>query len=183
MRIAVAVVVWALCPVLGSAEVADSSASGFTSKTTMLLASTPDEVYRKLVRNVGDWWDPEHTYSGDSHNLNIDDKPMGCFCEIFQGKGGVRHMEVLFAAPGKLLVMSGALGPLQSLATAGSMTISLAKTAEGTKLDLTYAVAGYVAKGMNTWAGPVDSVLMRQFARFKSYVEGGRDALKPAAKP
>src|SRR5205814_9858033 len=122
-------------------------------------------------RNVGDWWDPDHTYSHDSHNLSIDDKPMGCFCENFQGKGGTRHMEVVFADPGKMLVMSGALGPLQSQAAVGSMTILLSKAEAGTKLDVTYAVAGYLAKGMNTWAAPVEAVLMRQFARLKSYVE------------
>jgi hypothetical protein len=26
--------------------------------------------------NLGDWWS-DHTFSGDAHNLTIDDKPMG----------------------------------------------------------------------------------------------------------
>ena len=62
-----------------NAEVADSSANGFTVKITLAIHAAPDEVYRKLIRNVGDWWNPEHTFSRDSHNLTIEAKPMGCF--------------------------------------------------------------------------------------------------------
>jgi hypothetical protein len=54
-----------------------------------------------------------HTFSGDAHNLSIDDKATGCFCEKLASGGGVRHMEVVCADPGKKLVLSGALGPLQ----------------------------------------------------------------------
>ena len=48
------------------------------------------------------------------------------------------------------------------------------KVAEGgTKLEVTYAVAGYLPAGMNTWAAPVDGVLEEQFTRLKNYVETG----------
>ena len=63
------------------AAVADSSAGGFTVKVALDIQASPDEVYGKLVRNIGDWWNPDHTFSGNSHNLTIEEKPMGCFCE------------------------------------------------------------------------------------------------------
>jgi uncharacterized protein YndB with AHSA1/START domain len=162
--------------VLANAEVVDSAAGGFTIKTTINIKAAPDEVYRRLVSNIGDWWNSAHTFSGDAHNLRIEDRPGGCFCEKLPNNGFVRHLEVVYAAPGKRLVMSGAFGPLQNLAAAGSMQIQLAPAEGGTKLDLTYAVTGYLAKGMNAWAAPVDTVLAEQFTRFKSYVETGNPA-------
>jgi hypothetical protein len=175
---ALAALALALCPVLGRAEVADSASNGFTVKTTLLIAAPPDDVYRKLVRNVGDWWDSAHTYSGNSRNLTIEEKPMGCFCEKLLDQGSVRHMEVVFLAFGKALGMTGALGPLQMIAAVGNMRIDLSAAAGGTKLDVTYAVTGYTPKGMNTWAAPVDMVLTQQFTRLKAYVEHGAEALK-----
>ena len=161
-----------------SADVVDSAANGFTVKITQIIQAPPEEVYRRLVRNVGDWWNPEHTYSHNAHNLSIEEKAMGCFCEKLPNQGGVRHMEVLYVDPGKSLVMTGALGPLQSLAATASMTIQFSPTTSGTKLDVTYAVAGYLAAGMKTWAAPVDGMLTEQFTRLKAYIEHGNPATK-----
>jgi hypothetical protein len=74
--------------------------------------------------------------------------------------------------------MHGTLGPLQSIAANGSMQIQLSAADGGTKLEVTYAVSGYLAAGMNTWAAPVDSVLKEQFTRLKGYVEHGDPAAK-----
>jgi hypothetical protein len=41
-------------------------------------------------------------------------------------------------------------------------------------VDLTYAVGGYLAAGLNTPAGPVDGVLTAQMGRLKNFVELGR---------
>jgi uncharacterized protein YndB with AHSA1/START domain len=165
-------------PALASADVADSAANGFTVKVAVTIQATPQEVYARLVHNVGDWWNPMHTFSGDAHNLSIDDKPAGCFCEKLPNGGGVKHLEVVYADPGKKLVMSGALGPLQSLAATGSMTIQLSAAGAATKLAVQYTVTGYLAAGMSTWAAPVDSVITEQFTRLKSVVETGKPATK-----
>src|ERR1022692_2167999 len=108
-----------LNPLWGAATVADSASNGFTIKITLNLKAAPAEVYKKILR-VGDWWNSQHTFSGDAHNLSIEEKAMGCFCEKLPNQGAVRHMEVVFFAPGKTLVLSGGLGPLQSLAATGS---------------------------------------------------------------
>lgn len=180
LHAAIAAIVLALSPSLARPEVADSSMNGFTVKTTLMISAAPDEVYRALVHHVGDWWDPAHTYSRDSRNLTIEDKPMGCFCEKLPNRGGVRHMEVVFVATGKTLGLTGALGPLQNIGAAGNMRIDLSAAEGGAKLDVTYAVTGYTAKGMSAWAAPVDSVLTQQFTRLKAYVEQGATKTAPS---
>jgi uncharacterized protein YndB with AHSA1/START domain len=122
---------------------------------------------------VGEWWSAEHTYSHDAHNLSIEEKVAGCFCEKLPNGGGVRHMEVVYLAPGKAVRLTGALGPLQALGSAGSMTIQLTAVEGGTKLEVTYAAAGYLPAGMASFAAPVDAVLAGQSTRLKDYVERG----------
>ena len=155
------------------AAVADSSATGFTVKIPMHVNAPPADVYRKFVRNIGDWWSPAHTFSGSEKNLSIEEKAMGCFCEKLPDGGGVRHLEVVYLAPGKSIVMSGALGPMQSLAAAGNLRLQFTAEEGGTKLEVTYAVTGYLPGGMNAYAAPSDGMLTEQFTRFKNYVERG----------
>jgi uncharacterized protein YndB with AHSA1/START domain len=168
-----AAAVLTLGPRLATADVLDSSATGFTLKITQQIQAAPAEVYRKIVFNVGDWWDPEHTYSHNSHNLTMESKAQGCFCEKTANQGSVRHMEVVMAAPGERLVLSGGLGPLQAVAATGVMTFRLSAVAGGTKLEVTYAVGGYIPAGMSTWAQPVDTVLAEQLTRLKNFIEHG----------
>lgn len=172
MRTAVLAVV-ILMPLGARAEVVDSSANGFTVKVALTIKAAPADVYQKLVHNIGDWWNSAHTFSGSAHNLSIDDKPMGCFCEKLPGGGGVRHLEVVMAAPGKSLVMTGALGPMQSLAVTGTMRIQFAATDGGTKFEMTYSTVGYLPSGMQTWAKPSDGMLTEQFTRLRNYIERG----------
>jgi len=179
-KIAVAALVCALAQ-MAAAEVADSAASGFTVKIVTQIHAAPDGVYSRVVQNIGDWWGPSHTFSGNAHNLSIEGRPMGCFCEKLADGGSVRHMEVIFLAPGKMLRMSGGLGPLQGLATAGTLTFGLTPAEGGTKLETTYTVAGYTAKGMDTWAAPVNQVLTEQITRLKNYIETGDPAGKAEA--
>jgi uncharacterized protein YndB with AHSA1/START domain len=173
-----ALAILVLAPSWAKSEVADASANGFTVKITLRVQAPPEDVYRRLIQNIGDWWNSEHTYSGNPHNLSIEAKAMGCFCEKLPNEGSVRHMEVVFVMPGKALGLTGALGPLQSIAATENMGIKLSAADGGTKLDVTYLVTGYLPAGMNTWATPVDSVLTEQFTRLKNYIEHGNPAPK-----
>jgi uncharacterized protein YndB with AHSA1/START domain len=157
-------------------EVADSAPNGFTIKITQTIHSSREEVYRRLIQ-VGNWWNSAHTYSGDAHNLSIEEKAGGCFCETLKDGGSAQHMTVLLVRPGQLLRMGGGLGPLQGIASAGSMTIELSPIEGGTQMKIVYSVAGYLPGGMAAWADPVDSVLTEQFTRLKNYAERG-DATK-----
>lgn len=173
----VAAILMALA-VTASAEIADSAANGFTYKLVLNLQAPPETVYQRLLA-IGNWWSSGHTFSGDAHNMSIDARPMGCWCEKLSNGGGVRHMQVVMAMPGKMLVMTGGLGPLQTMAATGSMKIGIASANGGTQLQVTYSVTGYLPAGMNSLAAPVDGVLTEQFMRFKNYVETGNpDAAK-----
>ena len=167
-----------LAPILAQAEIVDSSSTGFTVKTTLTIPAPPENVYRKFIQNIGDWWNPAHSFSGDSHNLSIDERTTGCFCEKLADGGSVRHLEVVYLAPGKAVTLAGALGPLQSLAATGSMTVQFSPFEDGTKLVVNYAVTGYLPAGMNTWASPVDAVLAEQFTRLRNYVLHGDASTK-----
>jgi uncharacterized protein YndB with AHSA1/START domain len=164
-----------LMPALVRGDVADSAANGFTIKLAINIQATPTIVYDRLVHNVYQWWNPMHTFTGDARNLTIDDNLGGCFCEKRpNGAGGIRHMEVINVEHQKTLVLRGTLGPLQSLAATGTLTIQLAPSGDATKLGAVYAVGGYMPNGMNTWAAPVNEVLTEQFTRLKALIETGR---------
>lgn len=181
-KLVVVMLMCCLCPLL-HADVADQAANGFTVKITTVIHATPEVVYSRLVHNVGDWWNPDHTFSGDPHNLSIDDRPNGCFCEKLPNNGGVRHAEVIMVMPGKRLVMSGGLGPLQGLGAAATMTFILEPMQKDTRVELTYAVGGYMADGLNNFATPVNLVLTDQMTRFKMYVETGTPSADSTKKP
>ena len=157
-----------------SADVVDKSASGFTVKTTMAVAASPQKVYQDLLY-PGAWWDKAHTYSGDAKNMTLVAKPGGCFCETYGG-GAVEHGRVVNVSPNKMIRFSAALGPLQELATTGTMTwtIEPAKQGSGSTLTMTYAAAGYAPGGMDKLADIVDSVLAQQVKLLKAYAEKQR---------
>ena len=115
-----------------------------------------------------------HSWSGDARNMSIDDRAGGGFTEKLKNGGSVQHLTVIFANPGKVLRMSGGLGPLQSLAVAGSMAWTLTKAENGTTVEFSYTVGGYRPGGLASWAVPVDNVLNEQLTRFKDFVEKGK---------
>ncbi|HEY6391701.1 MAG TPA: hypothetical protein VIX89_10515 [Bryobacteraceae bacterium] len=176
-HLVLALMIFALTSGIAKPDVVDSASNGFTIKVTIQIQAAPKDVYRQLI-HVGDWWNSAHTYSGDAHNLTIEEKPMGCFCEKLPNDGAVRHMEVVSLFPGKALGMTGALGPLQNIGAAGNMRAQLSASEGGTKLEVVYAVTGYLPAGMNTFAAPVNSVLTEQFTRLKNFIEHGNPAPK-----
>jgi hypothetical protein len=182
IRFAMALALCALFAVPLTADVADQAPNGFTLRIqTIVRGAPPEVVYAKLVHNIGDWWDPAHTFGQDAHNLSIDDKPMGCFCEKLPYGGGTRFAEVITVMPNKLLVLSGGLGPLQKFAATGTWTIVLEPIHKDTRVQMIYAVGGYLPDGLNTWAEPVNKVLTEQLTRLRSYVETGNPVSAPAA--
>jgi hypothetical protein len=50
-------------PNWAAAEIAGASANGFTVRLTLNIQASPDDFYRKFVRNLGDCWDADHTFS------------------------------------------------------------------------------------------------------------------------
>jgi len=174
MRTTALAIVALLLPAASSGEVVESIPAGFTVKISVPIAAPPARTYRAVTESIGSWWDRAHTFSGDAMNLSLTATPGGCFCEKLPGGGGVRHMTVVYADPGKLLRMSGGLGPLQDFAVEGTMTWRFLDAGGGTTLELTYRVGGYVTGGVSSLAAPVNTVLTQQVERLKQFVEMSR---------
>jgi len=162
------------------ADVVEATPGGFEVKTVVTIAASRAKLYDALVHAVGRWWDPAHTYSGDSRNLSIDSRPGGCFCETLPDQGGVQHGVVVLAIPGKTLRIRGAFGPLQQEGLVGSLTFALADREGGTEVTMTYSVGGYRQGGVQALAPVVDGVLGGQLRRLKGFAETGTPAATPA---
>jgi len=158
-----------MAPAAASADVVSASAAGFMIRSVMTVAGTPAAAYAAVV-NVNQWWDKDHTYSGDSKNLSIAALPGGCFCEALPG-GGVQHGTVAFAWPGRLLRIIGALGPLQEMGIAGTMTWQFEQAPEGTKVIFSYVVGGYPTVPFEKLAPLVDGVMAVQMKSLKAYAD------------
>ncbi len=161
----------ALAPGAG-AEVLEVGGSGFALRNEAAVTAPAGRVWEALVR-PGRWWHPEHTYSGDARRMTIDARPGGCFCERLDGRGGITHAEVVYAAPGKVLRLVGSLGPLQQDGVTGSLTWSLTEEGGVTKVTQTYSVGGYRQGGFVELAPLVDQVMATQLQRLQRYLETG----------
>jgi uncharacterized protein YndB with AHSA1/START domain len=153
------------------ADVMDSASNGFTVRSSVSIAATREQVYRAAVQQVGDWWNDDHTVSGDATNMRIDARPLGCFCEDLGEGAGLAHMTVTFVNPLVMIRFNGGLGPLGLMGTDGNMTWEFEDEAGGTKVTLNYAVGGYLAGGLDAIAPAVDGVLSEQLAFLKAFLE------------
>jgi hypothetical protein len=158
-----------------AAEIKSQSDMGFVSGHTAEVLAKPEEVWKRLIAPK-DWWNPAHSWSGKTEGFYIDAQAGGCFCELLQEKGAdgaiktrgsVEHMRVIFADPGKVLRLQGALGPLQSEAMIATLTVAMEplKETAGTKLSFSYVVGGYMRYKIADIGPAVDSVLADQFQR------------------
>jgi hypothetical protein len=157
------------------AETSGVSTSGFVVNHSAPVKVSPAQVYAALGR-IGQWWSPDHTYSGQSTNMTIELRAGGCFCERWGAGNEIEHARVLFVARDAVLRLEGGLGPLQDLAVSGVLTISLKKAAdgEGTEMKWLYRVSGAPDPALEQWAGPVDQVLGEQVRRLVAHVESVR---------
>ena len=160
------------------AEVKAASDTGFNSIHIATVKATPDDIWKRLLAPK-DYWNKAHSWSGSSAGFYIDAQANGCFCELFQeadanGRvktvGSVEHMRVIFAQPGKVLRMQGALGPLQSEAVVGTLTVAMepVKGTSDTRVSFSYVVGGYMRYKVSEIAPAVDAVLGEQFKNMLS---------------
>lgn len=163
----------ALVATAAHAEVFQKAENGFVIRTGADVEALPDGAWRTLV-NPSEWWSPDHTYSSDAANLSLDPRVEGCFCELLPNRdspnaaprGHVEHMRVIFIDRGRMLRLSGALGPLQSEAVTGTLTVNLkARDGGGTRILWEYVVGGYMRYKTDEIAPAVDKVISEQMAR------------------
>jgi hypothetical protein len=154
------------------AEVTRATDGGFTLAHSVNVSMPPPAAWSALS-DVGRWWDPEHTYSGDGRNLTLQPFVGGCFCERWGMYNGVQHMSVINARPPKSLRLSGALGPLQELAVTGILTWDIEPAGGGSKISMTYTVGGFSVQSLSALAPLVDSVMVLQMQRLGRFISTG----------
>ena len=160
---------------MATAEVSDAGAGGFTTTHEAVISVPRETAWQAAINDVGSWWHPDHTISGDASRLSIDAKPMGCFCEALGVENaGVVHLVTTMVNPQVVLRLTGGLGPLGLMGVNGNMTWEFADTETGaTSVRFTYAVGGYREGGLDDVAGPVDFVIGEALQRLKAYAESG----------
>lgn len=172
------------------AEVIASSESGFVVRVSAEVAASPDDAWKELV-NPADWWSKAHTFSGDAANLYIDSQATGCFCEKLppakdapagRRAGSVEHMRIVHVDPSKVLRMSGGLGPLQSEALNGTLTILLKPVNGNTRILWEYVVGGYMRYKAGEIVPAVDKVLAEQIGGLAAKLGPVAPAPSPGGK-
>ena len=149
------------------AKVIDQSDIGFTVAHSAQVAASPEDVW-KMLRTPDKWWSKDHSWSGDAANFWLDSQAGGCFCEKLPpakpggAPGSVQHARILFAKPDELMRLSGAFGPLQGEAVAGTLTIQIKPTPTGSAIRFDYVVGGYMRFKVADVAPGVDRVLGEQ---------------------
>jgi uncharacterized protein YndB with AHSA1/START domain len=153
-------------------EVTGLSEHGFEITLTQTTVGTQASVFDAFF-DVQQWWNADHTYSGNRSNLSMERKAGGLFLETLPGGGQVEHMRVTALMPPRMLVMRGALGPLGFEGVAAVLVMQLrpvpadpnqsADTAlPRTEIRWTYRVGGFRKDGFDALAPAVDGVLATQ---------------------
>jgi hypothetical protein len=163
-----------------SAAVLSAGDNGFEVQQTVNLVVPQSEAYNSFGQ-VDQYWNSEHTYSGDARRMSLQLRPGGCFCEPLDNGGGIEHMRVTFVQPGERILMTGSLGPLLYQATTGVMDIKFERIAGGSKITMNYRVAGFAKGGAAELAQLVDQVLADQMKRYRVYAASAPkpDTLRP----
>jgi hypothetical protein len=167
------------------AEVTQSSDSGFVVTGERSIAGVTGAAAWAMLVQPGEWWSSAHSWSGDAANMTLDPRAGGCFCEAIptaqdgSSAGSVEHMRVIHVRPGAMLRLSGTLGPLQSEALTGVLTIEMEERAAGLDSGLavavrwTYVVGGYSRFPLPSVAPAVDQVLAEQMERLDVRLQAG----------
>jgi hypothetical protein len=162
-----------LCFGAAQAEIVSAGPSGFNLRHVAELPNIPAPVVWATLADIGKWWDPEHTYSGDSRNLTLEPFVRGCFCERLSLYAGIEHASVVYAQPAKTLRLTGALGPLQEFGVIGSMTWQIEPAGGGSRVTLSYSAGGFADRPLADWAPIVDEVLGGQLQRLARFITVG----------
>lgn len=151
-------------------EVVSSSPLGFKLNIVKTVNVNSKEAYAQFIK-VGEWWNAQHTYFGNSKNLSIEAKAGGCFCEKLDGKE-VLHMTVTYVDPGNEIRMTGGLGPLQMMGAQGGMSWKFIPINDNqTTIIHHYQVSGYSKEGLESLAPIVDKVQTQQVENLVSKIQ------------
>ena len=163
-----------------TASVVGAGEHGFEIQNSVNLVIPHQQAFAAFGQ-VGQWWNKDHTYSGDAKRMSLQMRAGGCFCEPLDDGGGIEHMRVTFIQPGERIVLTGSLGPLLYEATSGVMDGKFERIAGGSRVTMNYRAAGFAKGGAAAMAPLVDQVLAEQMKRFRVYAAAAPkpDTFKP----
>ncbi|OYU36007.1 SRPBCC domain-containing protein [Novosphingobium sp. PASSN1] len=177
------------------AEVVAREENGFVVRVASEVTAPPAEAWKRLL-TPAQWWQSQHTFSGDSANLTLDPTVGGCFCEALprpetmpplqkgeRWNGGVQHMRVVYLEPPRAMRLVGSLGPLQSEALAATMTITVKPTEKGSRILFEYVVGGFMRYKSEDIAPAVDRMLTAQLTSLASKLGPVAEPAAPSAAP
>jgi hypothetical protein len=142
-------------------EIISSNAIGFQINIKRTVNVNSKQAYAQFMK-IGEWWNADHTYFGQSENLSIQAKAGGCFCEK-SGEKEVLHMTVSYVDPEKEIRMIGGLGPLQMMGVQGGMSWKFIDINDNqTQIVHHYQVSGFSKDGLEFLAPIVDKVQTQQ---------------------
>ena len=156
-----------LLPFAAAADVKQPAADGAVIEHRFQVSASPEVAWSALTHPER-WWPADHTWSGSAANMRLRAEAGACFCENWDGNSA-EHGRVIMALPGKLLRISGALGPLQEMAVTGVLSIQLAAKDGGTEATVTYRLSGDASHKLDAFIPVVDKVVGQQFGSFASY--------------
>ena len=151
------------------ARIVDQAPNGFTVENSEWVPADPDTAWKAFVNDVGKWWPADHSWWGDASKLSISEKAGGCFCEL-NGAQQAWHMTVTFVDPGKLMRMTGGLGPLQGMGLDGALEWRFAEEKGGTRITLWYRAGGYTPDDLSKFVPVIDKVQGLQLGGLAAYL-------------
>jgi uncharacterized protein YndB with AHSA1/START domain len=147
----------------------DTTPQGFTAENSAVVKADPLTAWQALVGDVDAWWPKDHSWWGKAGTFSIDARAGGCFCEK-AGDRQAQHLQVVFVEPGKLLRLTGGLGPLQGLGLYGVLDWRLTPVEGGTKITYWYRAGGYASEDLKSLAVIVDQVQAEQLGNLARYI-------------
>ena len=168
---------WALVLAVGltlasgtaSAEVTTVTAGGFSVRHQISTSANAEKVWSQMLE-IGEWWNPEHSWSKDPANLYLRAEPGGCFCERLPADaegpaGGVEHLRIVYVNPHREIRFDGALGPLIQMPVQGRMLWEIEPLEGGSTVTFDYHIHGFLEGGFEGLAPAVDGVIGEQLGR------------------
>lgn len=161
-----------------AAEVVETKADRFTTRDSASVRTPPLKTWLALVK-PGDWWNSQHSWSGEARNMTLVPQGGGCFCErIPVGdsavasamEGSAMHATIVQAFPMRVLRMRGGFGPLQGEPAEGVLTITLQEVPGGTRIVWEYNVGGPMRYTVGEIAPAVDGVMSEQLRRLRDHL-------------
>ena len=156
-----------------NADVVSVDQNGFALHIERTVSVDADMAYQQFVIPA-EWWNSNHTYSGDAKNLKMDAKAAGCFCEYFDNKQ-VLHMLITYVDPGTEIRMVGGLGPLQMMGLSGGMSWKFEHIGNNqTKITQHYQVSGRIEGDSAALAKIVNEVQTQQLELLVKRLEAAK---------